>query len=851
MAGRCTYIEKIRTAVYAAALAVAVDEPAAAQLAEWANPAVGVDAGTWSNATNWNPTVVPGPLATARVNNGGEARITESVTVSRIEAGKNLGGGQITSTVAGVSIATDSDFDVGEIGGTFASGTVNAATDATALITDAASIAIGIGGDGDLDVGPAAATSGATAAAVGAVTIRRVPSVEIASRVEVGKAGGSATANARGVLTIEDVDALTVGLDFDIGQVGGTQNATGEGIAEIRRVDAFMVGASADIGRTAGSTDGINQGQGTVTALDTHWTIGFADPLDPGSLNIGGVTATLEERAVGVGTVNITAGTLQVADRIRVGELAGGGSNALNSSTGTLNLTGVDLTANHLDIAAVVAPTAGTVQGLVTMDRSLATLDSALAMGPGAELAMLLGGPARADGSGVAGQYAAIDADDLLLDGLLTVELSDGFVPTAGSSFTLLSGLATGEFAEVAWPTSPGLAWRLDYYADAVVATVLAGQTADFNGSGTVDNVDLAHWESAFGAGDAADATGDNQTAGDDFLAWQRQYTGDAANGAAAAVPEPGVAVWAAGAIAGSMLLRRRRSSAPTAGVMRDSCRGAFTLVELLVVIAIIGVLIGLLLPAVQAAREAARRSQCMNNLKQIGLAFLNHDSAHTVLPSGGDAWNDPPTYRGGVPAVGAEQEAGWGFQILPYIEGSTAWEAGPVEAIATPQAVLFCPTRRPPQTVVLPDKYDPQLTGGTLVHALCDYAGSNREQTGVLRHNEPVALREVTDGTSHTLVVAEKRMNVARLGEPQDDDNEGYTVGWNEDTIRRTDQGPAPDHVGEGDGDKLFGSSHPGVLNAVFADGAVRSLAMSVDDDVFEHLGAMNDGEQIDETRL
>jgi len=89
---------------------------------------------------------------------------------------------------------------------------------------------------------------------------------------------------------------------------------------------------------------------------------------------------------------------------------------------------------------------------------------------------------------------------------------------------------------------------------------------------------------------------------------------------------------------------------------MRGHARG-FTLVELLVVIAIIGVLIGLLLPAVQAARESARRSSCKNNLKQIGLAILTHESAKKALPAG-------YIYYGST-----ERTWGWATLILPYME--------------------------------------------------------------------------------------------------------------------------------------------------------------------------------------
>jgi len=138
--------------------------------------------------------------------------------------------------------------------------------------------------------------------------------------------------------------------------------------------------------------------------------------------------------------------------------------------------------------------------------------------------------------------------------------------------------------------------------------------------------------------------------------------------------------------------------------------RRAFTLVELLVVIAIIGILVALLLPAIQAAREAARRTQCKNNLHNIGLAVLNMENSLKYFPTGGtyagptlenylrDSATTSVFLRKGPPNGPLEQGLGWLFQILPYLEEGAISNLITTNDVKNKLVPLYnCPSRRPP----------------------------------------------------------------------------------------------------------------------------------------------------------
>lgn len=269
----------------------------------------------------------------------------------------------------------------------------------------------------------------------------------------------------------------------------------------------------------------------------------------------------------------------------------------------------------------------------------------------------------------------------------------------------------------------------------------------------------------------------------------------------------------------------------------RWSPRSAFTLIELLVVIAIIAILIALLVPAVQKVREAANRTQCLNNLKQIGIACHSHHDALKRLPANSYSWTYPPTFIApGQPASGAAQQGGWAYQILPYLEQSAVWRGGnqatiadcQIFAIKTPIPVYFCPSRRSPQALpAIGAWYGP---GGTYEHAPWDYGGSNTENTGAIAYGL-IGLRfaDIVDGTSNTFLAGDARKDTCYIGQYQSDDNEGYTSGWDHDSMRRANNQPMPDsRTCSGWGEERFGSSHGSGFNMLFVDGTVRFVSYS-----------------------
>lgn len=310
--------------------------------------------------------------------------------------------------------------------------------------------------------------------------------------------------------------------------------------------------------------------------------------------------------------------------------------------------------------------------------------------------------------------------------------------------------------------------------------------------------------------------------------------------------------------------------------------RRAFTLVELLVVIAIIGILVALLLPAVQAAREAARRSQCVNNMKQIGLALLQYEHTANRFPAARKGC-DGPVAAGiypGVECISQLSSDGYDLayhgasafvMILPYVEEQqlfdlfkvqtvTIWDSfsgcrwctdpSVKQAVAARPKAFVCPSDGDLQALA-DYKHEAPVRTDIATGSYANVAGTlgppnsaalKYQNDGTFFYNRRFKIAEILDGLSHTLFVGETIMGDTPIG------SNIWTNGNRGNSTMRTTANPlnTPPGVNGGAGTMVsntnianaaFQSRHPGGANFAYGDGHISFINDSIDLKVYQGL--------------
>jgi prepilin-type N-terminal cleavage/methylation domain-containing protein len=283
--------------------------------------------------------------------------------------------------------------------------------------------------------------------------------------------------------------------------------------------------------------------------------------------------------------------------------------------------------------------------------------------------------------------------------------------------------------------------------------------------------------------------------------------------------------------------------------------RRGFTLIELLVVIAIIAILIGLLLPAVQKVREAAARTQCQNNLKQLGISMHNYHDTNGLFPY--------PRSGGG------QNRHTWALLLLPYIEQGNIYSVyqNPITGVsqtdgfnnitstdptvtAARQAsvkTFLCPTRHQPGSL------SPIAAGSTVVGTPSDYAACTGDNGTVpsdgmfqlVNSNHTLSglrISNITDGLSNTLMIGEKHIQVGLINDPVTD-GIIYSASDPQTYSRRAGTSNPLSISNTVTANNQFGSWHAGVVEFVFGDGSVHGLKNSVPGSTLAILANANDG--------